>query len=286
MKVFLDCIPCFLKQALEATRLATQETELQQKTMRVVLEKLAKESWDTSPPHIGRTVHRLVQEVTGNPDPYAPLKKQSNDTALRLYPIWEERIKKADDPFEVAVRLALAGNIIDFGARPGERIDLEKEIEAVMQSPLDKGALETFKQIVMSAKRILFLGDNAGEIVFDKFLLKQIGPEKITYVVKAKPIINDATIEDAKAVSLTEMVSVIDNGSDYPGTVLESCSKEFRKLYQEADLVVAKGQGNYETLSDAERSIVFLLKVKCPVIARDMGRKVGDLVIHLHRVYI
>ena len=286
MRVFLECVPCFLKQVLEATRLATQETELQQKTMRVVLERLAKESWDTSPPHIGRTVHRLVQEITGNPDPYAPLKKQSNETALRLYAVWEEKIKEADNPFEMAVRLALAGNIIDFGARPGERIDLEKEIEAVMQSPLDKEALETFKKVVMRAKRVLFLGDNAGEIVFDKFLLEQIGPEKITYVVKAKPIINDATMADAKAVGLTQMVSVIDNGSDYPGTVLESCSEEFRRLYQEADLVVAKGQGNYETLSEAERAIVFLLKVKCPVIARDMGKKVGDLVIHLHRVYI
>lgn len=286
MKVFLDCIPCFLRQALEAVRLATSDKTGQEEAMRVILQQLGKISWNTSPPHIGRRVHQLVKQITGNPDPYAPLKRQSNETALRLYPELEARVKEATDSFEMAVRLALAGNMIDFGARPGEKVDIEKEIELVMQSPVDKRALADFKNAVAQAKRVLFLGDNAGEIVFDKLLMRQIGPEKVTYVVKAKPIINDATLEDAEAVGLTALVPVIDNGSDYPGTVLEACNQQFLALYNQADIVVAKGQGNYETLSEADKPIVFLLKVKCPVIAREVRKQVGDLVIYLHRVYI
>ncbi len=286
MKVFLDCIPCFLKQALEAARLATSEVEVQQQALRVVLDKLAQISWDTSPPHIGRAVHQIIKQVSGNPDPYAILKRHSNEVALKLCQDWEKEISKMPNPFEAAVKLSLAGNIIDFGARPGEIINIEKEIETVMEMPLSQDELSFFEKAVSLANRILFLGDNAGEIAFDEFLLKQIGPGKVVYVVKAKPIINDATMQDAREVGLTDIVEVVDNGSDYPGTVLESCSESFRLLYEQADLIIAKGQGNYETLSETQRPIFFLLRVKCPVIARDIKKEVGSLVIQPKNVYI
>ncbi|HEC50118.1 MAG TPA: DUF89 family protein, partial [Candidatus Desulfofervidus auxilii] len=198
------------------------------------------------------------------------------------YPMLEKKVKTANDPFTTAVRLSLAGNMIDFGARPGEKIDIEKEINGALKAPLDKQALEKFKKAVTQAQNILFLGDNAGEVVFDKLLVQEIGPQKITYVVKKKPIINDATLEDAEIVNLTKIVKVIDNGTDFPGTVLSACSKTFINIYEKADLVIAKGQGNYETLNDVKKPIVFLLKIKCPVIAKDIKRNVGDLVIHLN----
>jgi len=286
MKVFLECIPCFLKQALEAVRLATPDEFMQEEAMRRVLQELSEISWNTSPPYIGRRVHHLVKHITGNSDPYAPLKRQSNEIALRLYPELVLRVKEASDPFETAVRLALAGNMIDFGARPGEKVDIEKEIEEVMDASLEKNVLTDFRNAIAQAKRVLFLGDNAGEIFFDKLLIQQIGPEKITYVVKAKPIINDATLEDAKIAGLSDLVLVIDNGSDYPGTVLAECSQTFLEFYNQADIVLAKGQGNYETLNDTDKPIVFLLKVKCPVVAKDVKKQVGDLVIYLHNVYI
>ena len=282
MRVYLDCVPCFLRQALEAVRLASQDLSIQEKAIRVILQKLSKISWNTSPPHIGREIHTLIKEVTGNPDPYLPLKKRFNQLAINLYPMLEKKVKTANDPFGTAVRLSLAGNMIDFGARPGEKIDIEKEIDGALKAPLDKQALEKFKKAVTQAQNILFLGDNAGEVVFDKLLVQEIGPQKITYVVKKKPIINDATLEDAEIVNLTDIVKVIDNGTDFPGTVLSACSKTFINIYEKADLVIAKGQGNYETLNDVKKTIVFLLKIKCPVIAKDIKRNVGDLVIHLN----
>ena len=282
MRVYLDCVPCFLRQALEAVRLASQDLSIQEKAIRVILQKLSKISWNTSPPHIGREIHTLIKEVTGNPDPYLPLKKRFNQLAINLYPMLEKKVKTANDPFGTAVRLSLAGNMIDFGARPGEKIDIEKEIDGALKAPLDKQALEKFKKAVTQAQNILFLGDNAGEVVFDKLLVQEIGPQKITYVVKKKPIINDATLEDAEIVNLTDVVKVIDNGTDFPGTVLSACSKTFINIYEKADLVIAKGQGNYETLNDVKKTIVFLLKIKCPVIAKDIKRNVGDLVIHLN----
>ena len=282
MRVYLDCVPCFLRQALEAVRLASQDLSIQEKAIRVILQKLSGISWNTSPPHIGREIHTLIKEVTGNPDPYLPLKKRFNQLAINLYPMLEKKVKTANDPFGTAVRLSLAGNMIDFGARPGEKIDIEKEIDGALKAPLDKQALEKFKKAVTQAQNILFLGDNAGEVVFDKLLVQEIGPQKITYVVKKKPIINDATLEDAEIVNLTDIVKVIDNGTDFPGTVLSVCSKTFINIYEKADLVIAKGQGNYETLNDVKKTIVFLLKIKCPVIAKDIKRNVGDLVIHLN----
>ena len=282
MRVYLDCVPCFLRQALEAVRLASQDLSIQEKAIRVILQKLSKISWNTSPPHIGREIHTLIKEVTGNPDPYLPLKKRFNQLAINLYPMLEKKVKTANDPFSTAVRLSLAGNMIDFGARPGEKIDIEKEIDGALKAPLDKQALEKFKKAVTQAQNILFLGDNAGEVVFDKLLIQEIGPQKITYVVKKKPIINDATLEDAEIVNLTKIVKVTDNGTDYPGTVLSACNKTFINIYEKADLVIAKGQGNYETLNDVKKPIVFLLKIKCPVIAKDIKRNVGDLVIHLN----
>ncbi|MDL1955819.1 MAG: ARMT1-like domain-containing protein [Candidatus Desulfofervidus auxilii] len=285
MRVYLECIPCFLRQALQAVCLATKDKAMQEKIMREILQMLHGISWNTSPPEIGWRVHHMVKEMTNNDDPYADLKRRFNELALALYPTLEEKLLHASNPFEIAVRLSLAGNMIDFGARPGETINVEEEIEKTLQEPLDKKTLEKFKKAVEKAKNILFLGDNAGEVVFDKFLIKQIGTEKITYAVKAKPIINDATLEDAKIAGLNGIVEVIDNGSDIPGTILEKCSENFIDAYKKADLVIAKGQGNYETLNDVDKPIAFLLKVKCRVVAKNMGRKEGELAIHLQNVY-
>jgi uncharacterized protein with ATP-grasp and redox domains len=130
-----------------------------------------------------------------------------------------------------------------------------------------------------SAKKILYLVDNTGEIFFDKLLIQQMPNDKMTFVVRGYPVINDATLIDAKIAGLTEMVEVIDNGSDAPGTILEDCSKEFLRHFSDADLIIAKGQGNYETLSNSNKCIFFILKAKCPVIARDIGCEIGSLVI-------
>lgn len=280
MEVFLECIPCFLKQAVQAVKLATPKKDIQEKALRESLKILRELNWSSSPPFVAREIHNIIKVITKNPDPYAILKQKSNTIALSLSKEFERILLEEPNAFEIALKLSLAGNMIDFGARPGEDINIRNEIENMLNTTLNQKEVEFFKEKVYSAKKILFLGDNAGELVFDKFLIKQIGPEKITYVVKATPIINDATIEDAKITGLIELVKVIDNGGDYPGTVLENCSKEFLEEFETADLIISKGQGNFETLMEVEKPIFFLFKVKCSVVSQIIQKPVGSSVIY------
>jgi len=280
MQVFLECIPCFLKQAVQAVKLATPKKDIQEKALKESLKILHELNWSSPPPFVAREIHNTIKVITKNPDPYAVLKQKSNKIALSLSKEFEKILLEEPNAFEIALKLSLAGNMIDFGARPGEDIDIKNEIENMLKITLNQKEVKFFKEKVYSAKKILFLGDNAGELVFDKFLIKQIGPEKITYVIKATPIINDATMEDAKITGLIELVRVIDNGGDYPGTVLENCSKEFLEEFETADLIISKGQGNFETLMEVEKPIFFLFKVKCSVVSQIIQKPVGSSVIY------
>jgi uncharacterized protein with ATP-grasp and redox domains len=144
---------------------------------------------------------------------------------------------------------------------------------------------EDFGKAVNESESILYLADNAGEIVFDRLLIEQMPTEKVTVAVKGSPVINDATIEDAIHAGLPQIVDVIENGSDAPGTILENCSQAFRDHFAKADLVVAKGQGNYETLSDVNKNIFFILKAKCPVISRNIGCEVGEMILQKTKAF-
>jgi hypothetical protein len=232
-----------------------------------------------SPPVMAQQIHRLIRRLSGCEDPYKEFKDRYNRYALELYPELKQRLDNASNPLETAVRLAIAGNIIDFGvSNVLEKIDLSKTIEQALSERLYGETAELYSSIA-SAKKILYLGDNAGEIVFDRLLIEELPSDKVTFVVKGNPIINDATMADAMAIGMTDIVSVVDNGSDAPGTILEECSDTLRQLFIDADLIIAKGQGNYETLTDVNANIFFILKVKCPVIAEHLGYDVGSLVV-------
>lgn len=233
-----------------------------------------------SPPAMGQEIHRFIREITGVSDPYLDVKNSTNTLALQMYPDLKERIDTSTDPLETAIRLAIAGNIIDFGVNSAlESRQVERILSQSLTDPLDRESLETFKHALSQADKILYLSDNAGEIVFDRLLIERLPYEKITFVVKGGPILNDAVMDDAQIVGLTDMVDVIDNGSDAPGTILESCSAMFRRRFDESDLIIAKGQGNYETLSDIDKNIFFLVRPKCRVLARHLGREIGSLVL-------
>jgi uncharacterized protein with ATP-grasp and redox domains len=228
----------------------------------------------------------LIRKLIGNTDPYRELKQRFNRLALELCAELEERVGTSEDPLETAVRLAIAGNIIDLGVKTSiKESDIERIIRDCLTADFDSRQVEEFRNAVSRAEKILYLADNAGEIVFDRLLIEQLPAEKVTVVVKGSPVINDATMEDAEFAGLTEMLEVIDNGSDAPGTILESCSQAFRNHFAEADLVIAKGQGNYETLSDVNKSIFFILKAKCPVIARDLGCEVGEMILRKSKTF-
>jgi uncharacterized protein with ATP-grasp and redox domains len=276
MKTYIDCISCFLKQAQSAVTIAVDDPILREKVMGEVLEEVSRMDFNRAAVEIGAEIHRTLREASGNPDPYRAIKDRSNRRMLALYPHFSEQINSAEDPLEMAIRLAISANIIDFGAiQDLDDETIDRTLSEASSIPLDRAAVELFRREVERAETILYLGDNAGEIVCDRLLIEQLPREKITFAVRGKPAINDATMADAEAVGMTKIVPVIDNGSDAPGTVLEWCSPEFRDRFGAADLIIAKGQGNYESLSDNHQNIFFLLKAKCSVIAKDLNSPVG-----------
>ena len=280
METYLDCIPCFIRQALDAVRLATDDKSIHEQVLHDVLDLTKGMDLHQSPPAMSRHIHRRIRELVENPDPYHHLKQRHNQLALKLYDLLEPVVRRSEHPLETAVRLAIAGNIIDLGVKTAlSDSDIRKTIDRSLEEPFDHLQIKQLMTDVNNSGDILYLLDNAGEIVFDRLLIEHLPTEKITAVVKGAPIINDALMEDADAVGLTKIVSVIDNGSDAPGTILESCSDAFQLRFKQADLVIAKGQGNYETLSHIDKDIYFILKAKCPVVASDLNRTVGDMIL-------
>jgi len=280
MQIYLDCIACFVRQALDAARLVTDDEKIHEQVVREVLSLAADLDMSQSPPVIGQQIHRLIRNLVGQDDPYHKIKRRFNNLALKLYPELRKQILGSDDRLETAIRLAIAGNIIDFGVNASvNESDLNKAISDSLAADFDSRQMQSFQDAIEQAEEILYLADNAGEIVFDRLLIEQLPYEKVTVVVKGMPVINDATMEDAVVAGLPRIIEVIDNGSDGPGTILESCSSAFRSRFSIADLAIAKGQGNYETLSDVNKDIFFVLKAKCPVIARDLGCEVGEMIL-------
>ena len=277
MRTYLDCIPCFFKQALNAARLAGANEDTQKRILDSLAAKIPNFPLSSSPPEMGRVVYRLVREITGEEDPFKKVKDEYNKVALNIYPNLKEKVARSDDRLLAAIRLAIAGNVIDFG--PDSPFDLEKEIEDVFEKDFAIFDYQEFKEALKNTKQILYLADNAGEVVFDRILIEELAKEVI-YVVRDKPAINDALIEDAKFCGIDKIAKVISNGSDVPGTVLSLCSRDFLSLYKKAKLIISKGQGNFEGLTGNDNApIFFLSKVKCPVIGNDIGCNVGNIVL-------
>lgn len=275
MKTYLDCYPCFLRQALDAAKMADANEQQQKLVLDRVLDLLRQIDPSSTPPEIGGQVHRIVRQEVDDGDPYRVVKEASTREALVLYPQLRARLSEADDPLDMAVRLSIAGNIIDFG--PAREYDLWDVVERVLTQSFaiyDRGA---FKELLERSNQVLYLADNAGETVFDRLLIKMLGVP-VVYAVKGGPVLNDSTMEDALAAGIDSVAEIVSTGSDSPGTILDRCSEEFRRLYQVAELIIAKGQANYETLSDEGTKVFFLLQIKCPVIARDAGAPVGSIV--------
>ena len=277
MRTYLDCIPCFFKQALKAARMAGADENVQKKILDSLAAEIPNFSLSSSPPEMGRIVYRLVREITGEEDPFKKVKDKYNKIALNIYPDLKSKVAHSQDRLLAAIRLAIAGNVIDFGV--DNPFVLGEEIEDVFNRDFAVFDYQEFKQSLKNTKQILFLADNAGEVVFDRILIEELSREVI-YVVRDKPAINDALIEDAKFCGIDKIAKVISNGSDVPGTILDLCSRDFLSLYVKAKLIISKGQGNFEGLVGKDNSpIFFLFKAKCPVIANDIGCKVDDIVL-------
>ena len=275
----LECLPCFFGQVARTLKHAGVNGDHGRDILRKAERVIEKASLDEVPARTTTVIHRILREETGL-DPYRRVKDDYNRIALGMLPSLRQRMEITDDHLEFGVRAAIAGNVIDFGIY--ESIDLERALEESFRLPLAGGVYPVFAQAVKNSHSILYLCDNAGEIVFDRFLieiLRDMG-KKVTAAVKGSPVINDATLDDARAAGLHECVAVVDNGNDGIGTLLEACSSQFLEHYGSADLIISKGQANYETLvQEQDERMYFLFKVKCPVVAAFMGRSNGDIVL-------
>ncbi len=278
MKTYYECLSCIINQTIK--NFTAVDKKYHDKILREVIAGLSKADYSLSPPQLAKNTYDVISKYTGGKDAYAEIKKMSNQYILDLYDELKSLIDKSNDPFETALHLAVAGNIIDFGAKHNySDKHIHEEIEKMLSADLSSSHTEELRTAINNAKQILYLGDNAGEIVFDKLFIEHLPKEKIIFAVRGKPVINDATMKDAEDIGLTDVVKVIDNGSGYPGTVLQSCSEEFQEVFNGADLIISKGQGNYETLSENRQNIFFLLKIKCDIVARDLNGNVGDFVV-------
>lgn len=275
----LDCLPCFFGQITRTLNHAGVNGDRGRRILRRAEAVIDDASLDQAPARITTAIHRLLREETGV-DPYRQVKDLYNRIALEALPGLRRLAAGAPDALEAGVRLAIAGNVIDFGIY--ESMDLDRSVEESFRLPLSRTDYVGFAHAVNESRRILYLCDNAGEIVFDRVLIEILRDrgKDVTAAVKGSPVINDATLDDAAEAGLAECAMVIDNGNDGIGTLLEVCSDRFMDEYRSADMIISKGQANYETLVQAgDKRTFFLFKVKCPVVARNLDRPEGDIVL-------
>jgi len=276
MKTYLDCIPCFFRQVLQAARAATDDENLHKKVLDELGRALGRIDLESSPPEIADVVYATVREITGVEDPYAASKEEATRRALKLYPLLKQRIEDSPDPLLTALVLATAGNVMDLGALRSADVDA-----AINEAQVDRFAIfeyESFRQCLLEATTIVYVGDNAGESVFDRLLIEQLR-KPVTYVVRGAPIINDVTYYDAIGAGLDKVASVVSSGCRTPGLVPRLCDPGFQSMLRRSSMIISKGQGNYEGLSAETGKIFFMLKAKCQVIAGSLGVNEGDLVL-------
>ena len=288
MKTYLECIPCFFRQLLEGARTVNASHEQQKRIIDEFSGNIPNISLNASPPEIACSAYSILRKIIGSKDPYLAIKRKSNRMALDMYCALKSNIKISRNRLLAATELAIAGNVIDFGVK--NNLNIGYELEQIL-SEKAKGISKRsnifdyrkFADALEKSKRILYIADNAGEVVFDRLLIeeiKSIYPDKtVFYSVKARPIINDALIEDARQCGITGTADIISNGADAPGTIMRMCSRKFRNIFDTSDMVISKGQGNYESLSDENKPIFFLFMVKCPVVAKETGCEIGQKVL-------
>jgi uncharacterized protein with ATP-grasp and redox domains len=203
--------------------------------------------------------------------------------AKKKYKFLRKLVDESEDPLFMAIKLSIVGNVIDFGTT--NRFSIDEMIDNAVKHEFDDRYYPRFKDSLNKSETILFLADNTGEIFFDKLLLEELAKrgKKITYVVKSNPIINDALTVDAKYAGIDKLATVIEGDTDHdisaPGMILSYASKEFLEIFESSDMVISKGQGNYEGLSNVDREVFFMLMVKCPVVAQDMNYEVGNFIL-------
>jgi uncharacterized protein with ATP-grasp and redox domains len=281
MKTFPECIPCFVRQSIQAAKFAGASEQRQKEIADKIEEYLKNINMQDTPPKTSRNMHIEIRKLLNNEDPYKIVKDKYNTIALSMYDKLKNIVKKSKDKLLTSLRIAIAGNVIDFGAQI--EFELEQDIKEVLTKDFAIFDYEKLKEKLKKEKEILYLGDNTGETVFDRIFieeLKKIYNSKIIYAVKESPIINDATKEDAVFAGLDKLTDIVSTGCNSPGIVLEYCNREFLELFNKSNLIISKGQGNFETLEQEKRPVFFLFKIKCNVVAQYLGVPKESIVLY------
>lgn len=281
MKTYLDCYLCLMRNALESARFVRLDERAQREVLMEVMEVLKEIDPEDPPPKQAQQVHRRIREVTGLVDPYAEAKAEQNAYILKVEPKLVDYVNKSGRSLITALMLAGSCNAIDMGAKRSWR-RVEELYERLIDPRTGRFEARELEKAIGSAKRLLYIGDNAGEVVGDKILisvLKKKLPIEVVFAVRGGPILNDVTALEAKEAGIEDVAEIVSTGTDCPGVILEESSPELRKEFEEADVVLAKGQGNYESLEKEAREIFFLLQVKCDIVARDLQMPVGNIIL-------
>jgi len=276
MRIAPECFPCFFQQIIKTGRvIGASDNDL----LRAITEfaaSVAGVAITVTPAEVGGIAYRILAQVTKVADPYQEVKRECVREALALYPAVKEMVAASEDRLLAAAQAAIAGNVIDFGVVSDQ--DIFAQLDATMRQDLALNHFHEFKRRLEDSRSVLYIADNAGETVFDRVLIEELH-RPVTYAVRESPIINDATIADAVQSGLGGVARLVSSGCSLPGTIPRFCSDEFRGTLAAADLVISKGQGNFEGLSDERLPVFFMLKAKCEAVARDLKVNLGDLVL-------
>jgi len=287
MKVKMECVPCYLQQVLSAIKIGKYPAEKANDVFQAAMRIIPQLDIDASPAENSTLVLLEAYKAMGMEDPFKHAKQESNEMALKLFPQLKKLVETAEDPLLAAFKVSVAGNIIDMGIMPD--FDLDLALAEITEKEFALCDYDEFKRLLQQAQKIMILGDNSGEIVFDKLLVQALKTrqKQVTYVVKEAPILNDVTMEDAVATGMTEIAEVITNGAGFLGTILTRCSQEFLQKFAEADLVIGKGQANFESLEGTEfagKKTFFVLRAKCDLVAKCAGVKFGETVFMRNKI--
>jgi len=276
MQLFPECYGCLVRQAVSAMNSAGVDQITQIHTIKEVLRTLEKGDDSLTPSNLAGQTNQVIREIVGIDDLYKDIKRKSHLMAEEYLEDLIDLSKEGNDKLEQGLKISAAGNIIDV--IHANDYDLWDEVITTVNQELLGGGVEAFRQRINESPYLLYLADNVGETVFDRVFIETLDIPVI-YAVKGGPILNDATREDALAAGIEQIAEIVETGSRAPGTILSQCSEEFQHLYEESNLILAKGQANYETLDDKGDKIFFLLRVKCPILSREIDTPLGNLVL-------
>lgn len=278
MRSSIECIPCNMSSLIRILKRAGVSKEAQQKAIKKFMERLINlDSFDMTPVHMGREIRCVISEIFGEVDLYREMKDSANDLLLSLYSELKTVVLESSNPIETALRFSVAGNIIDFA--PGHEIDVVKTLRKSIETEFAINDLDRLLTDIERAKSILVIGDNCGEAVLDKLFLELLDIPIKYFAVRSAPVLNDVTMREAKLMSIEEVATVIESGTDAPGTLLDRITPEFKEILYSSDVVISKGQGNFESLSDIDREVYFLLMTKCDVVSGYIGVEKGSFIV-------